>query len=73
VFYEGDKTVWVVREFLNTKFRVPKFSGIVKPIVNSGIDSQNPKFKLPKLHVPFFLGNPNAQPFSSLQVGAPTF
>jgi hypothetical protein len=28
----------------NTKFRVPDFSDIVKPVVISGIGSQNPKF-----------------------------
>jgi hypothetical protein len=28
----------------NPKFRVPEFSGIVKPIVISGIDSENSKF-----------------------------
>jgi hypothetical protein len=45
-FYEADTTIRVVREYpnLNTKFRVPEFSGIVKPVVISGIDSQNPKF-----------------------------
>jgi hypothetical protein len=42
-FYEADT---IVREYpnLNPKFRVPEFSGIVKPIVISGIDSQNPEF-----------------------------
>jgi hypothetical protein len=43
-FYEADTTVRVVREYANPKFRVPEFSGIVKPVVISGIDSQNPKF-----------------------------
>jgi hypothetical protein len=43
-FYEADTTVWVVREYPNPKFWVPEFSGIVKLIVISGIDSQNPKF-----------------------------
>jgi hypothetical protein len=42
-FYEVDT---IVREYPNPnpKFRVPEFSGIVKPVVISGIDSQNPKF-----------------------------
>jgi hypothetical protein len=43
-FYEADTIVRVVREYPNPKFRVPDFSGIVKPVVISGIDSQNPKF-----------------------------
>jgi hypothetical protein len=43
-FYEVDTIVRVVREYPNPKFRVPEFSGIVKPVVISGIDSQNPKF-----------------------------
>jgi hypothetical protein len=45
-FYEVDTIVRVVREYPNPnpKFRVPEFSGIVKLVVISGIDSQNPKF-----------------------------
>jgi hypothetical protein len=43
-FYEADIIVRVVRKYLNPKFRVPEFSGIAKPVVISGIDSQNPKF-----------------------------
>jgi hypothetical protein len=45
-FYEVDTIVRVVREYPNPnpKFRVPEFSGIAKPVVISGIDSQNPKF-----------------------------
>jgi hypothetical protein len=50
-FYEADTTVWV-----------PEFSGIVKPVVILGIDSQNPKFKIPELADPKFPGNPNAHP-----------
>jgi hypothetical protein len=44
-FYEVDTIVRVVREYPNPnpKFRVPEFSGIAKPVVISGIDSQNPK------------------------------
>jgi hypothetical protein len=38
---------------------VPEFSGIVKHVVISDIDSQNPKFKLPELPDPKFSGNPN--------------
>jgi hypothetical protein len=38
--------------------------GIVKPIVISSIDSQNPKFKIPELLDLKFLGNPNAHPYS---------
>jgi hypothetical protein len=61
-FYEANTTVRVVWEYLNLnpKFRVPEFSGIVKPIVISGIDSQNPKFEIPELPDPKFSGNPNA-------------
>jgi hypothetical protein len=45
-FYEANTTVRVVREYLNPnpKFRVPKFSGIIKPVVILGFNSQNPKF-----------------------------
>jgi hypothetical protein len=45
-FYEADIIVRVVREYPNPnpKFRVPEFLGIAKPVVISGIDSQNPKF-----------------------------
>jgi hypothetical protein len=45
-FYEANTIVRVVREYLNLnpKFRVPEFSGIVKTVVISGINSQNPKF-----------------------------
>jgi hypothetical protein len=45
-FYEANTIVRVVREYPNPnpKFRVPKFSGSEKPIIISGIDSQNPKF-----------------------------
>jgi hypothetical protein len=45
-FYEADTIVRVVREYPNPnpKFRVPEFSGITKPVVISGIDSQTPKF-----------------------------
>jgi hypothetical protein len=42
-FYEVNTTVQVVQEYLNPKFRVPEFSGIVKLVIISGIDSQNPK------------------------------
>jgi hypothetical protein len=40
-FYEADTTIRVVREYSNQnpKFRVPEFSGIVKLVVISGIDS----------------------------------
>jgi hypothetical protein len=40
-FYEADT---IVREYPNPKFRVPEFLGTAKPVVISGIDSQNPKF-----------------------------
>jgi hypothetical protein len=44
-FYEADT---IVREYPNPnpnpKFRVPEFSGIAKPVVISGIDSQNPNY-----------------------------
>jgi hypothetical protein len=43
-FYKADIMVRVVREYPNPKFQVPGFSGIAKPVVISGIDSQNPKF-----------------------------
>jgi hypothetical protein len=45
-FYEANTIVRVVREYPNPnpKFRVPDFSGIVKPVVISGIDFQNLKF-----------------------------
>jgi hypothetical protein len=45
-FYEAVTTIRVVWEYPNPnpKFRVPEFSGIVKPLVIPGIDSQNPKF-----------------------------
>jgi hypothetical protein len=45
-FYETNTIVRVVREYPNPnpKFWVPEFSGIEKPVVISGIDSQNPKF-----------------------------
>jgi hypothetical protein len=45
-FHEANTTVQVVREYPNPnpEFRVPEFQGIVKPVVISGIDSQNPKF-----------------------------
>jgi hypothetical protein len=43
-FYNTDTTVRVVQEYLNPKFRVPEFSDIIKPVVISDIDSQNPKF-----------------------------
>jgi hypothetical protein len=43
-FYKADTTIRAVREYPNLKFRVSEFSGIVKPVVISGIDSQNPKF-----------------------------
>jgi hypothetical protein len=46
MFFEADIIVRVVREYPNPnpKFRVPEISGITKPVVISGIDSQNPKF-----------------------------
>jgi hypothetical protein len=46
VFYEVETTV---REYPNPnpKFRVPEVSGIVKPVVISGIDSQTRNFKYP--------------------------
>jgi hypothetical protein len=46
VFYECDTIVRVVQEYPNPnpKIRVPEISGIAKPVVISGIDSQNPKF-----------------------------
>jgi hypothetical protein len=56
-FYE---TNTIVREYPNPKFRVPEFSCIVKLVVISGIDSQNPKFKIHELPDPKFSGNPNA-------------
>jgi hypothetical protein len=43
-FYEADTIVRVVREYPSPKFWVSEFSGIAKPVVISGIDSQNPKF-----------------------------
>jgi hypothetical protein len=45
-FYEGETIVRVVREYPNPnpKFRVLEISGIAKPVVISGNDSQNPKF-----------------------------
>jgi hypothetical protein len=47
-FYEANTIVRVVWEYPNSnpnpKFRVPGFLGIVKLVVISGIDSQNPKF-----------------------------
>jgi hypothetical protein len=45
-FYETDTIVRVVREYPNPnpKFRVPEFLGIAKPVVISGIDSQNPNY-----------------------------
>jgi hypothetical protein len=43
-FYEADTIVRVVREYPNPKFRVSEISGIAKPVVISGIDSENPKF-----------------------------
>jgi hypothetical protein len=45
-FYKANTSVRVVREYPNPnlKFWVPDFSSIVKPVVISGIDSQNPKF-----------------------------
>jgi hypothetical protein len=45
-FYEADTIVRVVWEYPNpnSKFRVPEFLGIAKPVIISGIDSQNPKF-----------------------------
>jgi hypothetical protein len=45
-FYEADTIVRVVREYPNPnpKFWVPEFSGIAKPVVISGIDSQNPNY-----------------------------
>jgi hypothetical protein len=51
-FYKADITVRVVREF----------SGIVKLVVISGIDSQNPKFKIHDLLGLKFSGNPNTHP-----------
>jgi hypothetical protein len=42
-FYEANTTIRVVQEYPNSKFRVPEFLGIIKPVVVSGIDSQNPK------------------------------
>jgi hypothetical protein len=61
-FYEANPIVGVVREYPNPKFRVPEVSGIEKPVVISGIDSQNPKFKKPELPDPKISGNPNAYP-----------
>jgi hypothetical protein len=45
-FYEADTIIRVVQEYPNPnlKFWVPEFSGIVKLVVISGIDSQYPKF-----------------------------
>jgi hypothetical protein len=45
---------------MNLKLWVPDFLGIVKIVVNSGIDSQTLKFKLLELPDPKFSGNPNA-------------
>jgi hypothetical protein len=52
VLYEVETTVRVVREYPNPnpKFQVLEVSDIVKPVVISDIDSQNPKFSI----------NPNA-------------
>jgi hypothetical protein len=61
-FYEANIIVRVVREYLNPKFRVPKISGIAKPVVISDIDSQNPKFEKPEIPDRNFSGNPNAHP-----------
>jgi hypothetical protein len=63
-FYEANTIVRVVWEYPNLKFRVPEFSGIVKPVVISGINSQNLKFKIPELSDTKFSGNPNAHPYS---------
>jgi hypothetical protein len=41
----------------------PEISGIAKPFVILGIDSQNPKFWKPELPDPKFSGNPNAHPY----------
>jgi hypothetical protein len=60
-FYEANTIVRVAWEY--RKFRVPKFSGILKPVVISGIDSQNPKFNIPELPNPKFSDNPNAHPY----------
>jgi hypothetical protein len=70
-FYEVDTIVRVVREYPNPnpKFRVPEFSGIAKPVVISGIDSENPKFYKLELPDPKFSGNPNAHPYSPVPVG----
>jgi hypothetical protein len=64
-FYKTNTVVRVVREYPNPnpKFRVPEFSGIVKLVVISGIDSQNPKFKITELPDPKFSGNSNAHPY----------
>jgi hypothetical protein len=61
-FYEAGTTVWLLREYPNptSKFRVPKFLGIVKLVVISSIKCHNPKFKLPELPNPILLGNMNA-------------
>jgi hypothetical protein len=68
-FYEANTIVRVVREYPNPnpnpKFRVPEFSGIIKPVVISGIESQNPKFKIPELSDPKFSGNPNVHPLKT--------
>jgi hypothetical protein len=50
----------ITRITRSEKFRVPEFLGIIELIVISGIISQNPKFQLPELLDPKFLGNPNA-------------
>jgi hypothetical protein len=45
-FYEAETKVRIVREYPDPdpKLRVPEFSGIVKLVIISGIDSQSPKF-----------------------------
>jgi hypothetical protein len=51
-FYEADTIVRVVREYPNSKLRVPEFSGIAKP-----------KILKTRITDPKFLGNPNAHPY----------
>jgi hypothetical protein len=76
-FYEADTAIRVVREYPNPnpnpKFQVPKFLGIVKPIVILGIDSQNPKIWIPELPDPNFSGNPNAHPRTEKVLGKEPF
>jgi hypothetical protein len=77
-FYEANTIVQIVRKYSSpkSKFWIPKFSSIVKPVVISDIDFQNPKFKISKLPDPKFSDNANthsccralAQPYLQVAV-----